>query len=155
MENLDPTTTSTTTSKELRIGSDAARYLMETAKWGRFLAIMGFVFCGLMVVAGIAMTLFLGAFSTEDEKMPFNMAWMGLIYVGFALIFLFPSLYLFRFGTHISRSLHAMEQSTFDSGLQNLKSTFKFMGLYTIIALGIYVLILVGMAVGGLIGALL
>jgi hypothetical protein len=48
-----------------------------------------------------------------------------------------------------------MEQSTFDSGLQNLKSTFKFMGLYTIIALGIYVLILVGMAVGGLIGALL
>ncbi len=63
---------------------------METAKWGRFLAIMGFVFCGLMVVAGIAMTLFLGAFSTEDEKMPFNMAWMGLIYVGFALIFLFP-----------------------------------------------------------------
>ena len=47
MENTDLLKT------QLEVDNVVAAHLYETAKWGKFLAIVGFVFCGLIVLAGI------------------------------------------------------------------------------------------------------
>ena len=44
MENLD------LLNNDLQVTPQAQSYLTESAKWGKFLAIMGFIFCGLMVI---------------------------------------------------------------------------------------------------------
>ncbi|MGZ3959608.1 MAG: hypothetical protein ACXVBT_17095, partial [Flavisolibacter sp.] len=38
----------------LQIDSMTKTHLAETARWGRFLAIVGFIMCGLIVLGGIA-----------------------------------------------------------------------------------------------------
>ena len=37
---------------DLKIDRPVATNLSEAAKWGKFLGIMGFIFCGLMVIIG-------------------------------------------------------------------------------------------------------
>src|SRR4051812_38378669 len=38
---------------DLRIDSENTVFLSETARWGRFLSILGFIFCGLLVIVAL------------------------------------------------------------------------------------------------------
>ena len=40
---------------ELQLDQPSAAYLGEAAKWAKFLAIIGFIFCGLMILAALFM----------------------------------------------------------------------------------------------------
>jgi hypothetical protein len=78
-------------------------YLNTTAKWTKFLAIMGFIAVGLMVLLGI----FMGIMLSFTEKMsslpfPFPMGLLGLIYIYYYRRYLFFSdiISLQFFGKH-------------------------------------------------------
>jgi len=58
--------------KTLKITNEITNHLDGAGKWGKFLAIMGFVFMGLMLVMGIIMSIALSfILSQEDGILPF------------------------------------------------------------------------------------
>lgn len=128
---------------QLEVDESIRVYLAETCKWGKFLAIVGFVFIGLMVIGGIAITSVLGEVLQKTAGMPFNFRWFGLIYAVIGGIALFPTLYLFRFSTKTGAAVRTLDQMSLQEGISNLKSLFKFYGVFTAIVLGLYGLIFV------------
>src|SRR5689334_7082947 len=112
------------------------RYLSETARWGMFLAIVGYIGVGLMVLAAI----FIMAAGSSIDLAPgvgVPMCMLGLVYVRLCALFFFPIYYLHQFSMKTKRGLALHDLQDMTVGFQNLKSLFKFMGIYTIVILSI------------------
>lgn len=135
-ENVTPTENSLVITEEIKL------YLNETSKWGKFLAIMGFIGMGIMVLLAFFMML---GFSALDDipQTEYPLGFMGFFYILIALIYFFPVNYLYKFSIQIKKGITTDDHSPLTSGFQNLKSLFKFMGIFTIVILALYALILV------------
>jgi uncharacterized membrane protein YjgN (DUF898 family) len=125
-------------------------HLYETAKWARFLAIIGFVFLGLMVIAGIAMSFLFSSMPNMDADLdtPSPMASVftgGMIffYILMAAIMFFPLLYLYRFAERVKFSIEGNDQETLNSSFHQLKMCFRYVGIFTIVMLGFYALVFI------------
>jgi hypothetical protein len=129
-------------SNDLLINSTSQINLATAAKWGKFLAIVGFVFCGFMVIGGIAATALLSS-SSQMYDTGF-LKYMGLIYVVLAAILFVPCLYLLKFSNKTQEAVRASSQESLDTAFANLKSLFKFYGIFTIVILVIYALAFLG-----------
>lgn len=131
---------------KITLSQDLRDNLLETAKWGKLLAIVGYVGLALMLLASVFMIL---GFSLID--MPNNeinnkfgngiMIFMGLIYAGFAALHYFPISYLYKFSEKVKFATKVADQMSFEEAFSNLKSLFKFSGIVTIVLLSIYGLI--------------
>lgn len=121
-------------SDKLRINNSIKENLITAAKWARFLAIMGFIFVGFMGIASLFILI-----TALSSGVPYFIG-MGLGYLILTIIFIFPGLYLIRFAGSTEKGLNSNKQGEFDYGVQNLKSLFKFMGIYTIVLVSIYIL---------------
>ncbi len=156
METSYPLDDNFTTSGVV-ITEEIKSYLYETAKWGKFLSIVGFIFLGLMVL-GILSFLALGAslFSELGDAGAMGgmgMTFMILIYGLFIALYFFPTLYLYRFSTKMRTALDANDQQSLSESFMNMKSVFKFWGIFTAIIIGFYVLMFILSIVFGGIGA--
>ncbi|MES2554897.1 MAG: DUF5362 family protein [Bacteroidota bacterium] len=126
-------------SSELKVTEYIRRDLTTAAKWGKFLAIIGFVVIGLMFIAALAMLI---SASTMPSFISGQFFLMGFIYLVMTVIFVFPTLYLLRFSNSTQIGLRSEKQVDFEYGIENLRSLFKFMGIYTIIVFGLYILVI-------------
>ena len=139
-------------------------YLMEIAKWSKFFGIVGFVFVGIIAIFSIfAGTIFstIGSMNPAFEEAgidPFAGAAAGagftITYLLFALLYFFPSLYIFRASKAMKLGLKNNDNEQLEEGFKNLKSTFKFWGVFTAIIVAIYGIIFVFGMLGGLIAAI-
>lgn len=123
----------------------AKSYLQETAKWGKFMAIIGFVMLGFMVL-GILLALTTGAsLGLFSELSGLGGAGMG-IFMFFYMLFIlaiifFPTFYLYKFSTQIKSAINSNDDAVLTEAFGNLKSLYKFWGVFTAIFLGLYLLI--------------
>ena len=138
MENLD------LLSNDLQVSPQAQSYLTESARWGKFLAIMGFIVCGFMMILSFFMPVFLtqlppyNRVSTEfSSGMKVGMT---VVYLLLALLSFFPCFYLYKFSVKMQSAVKMVSQENFDESLMNLKSVFKFYGIFVIIILSFYAL---------------
>lgn len=132
------------------LNSEIKSYLAETAKWGYFLSIVGFIGIGFMVLAGLFMGSFLGSLGMGAMGMV-NPAIFTVMYLVLAALYFFPVLYLFKFSTKMKVALRSDNEAELTTSFQNLKSLYKFMGILTAIILGLYALIFVfGMISGAM-----
>lgn len=127
-------------NSELVVTSQSRHFLLYAAKWSNFLAIMGFIGLGLMVLGGLVVMLMGSAFSSLPGAPPMSM--FGIIYLAMAALYFFPTYYLYLFSQKIKNAMASSSQNDLESGLENLKSFFKFMGIFTIVIMSMYVLML-------------
>ncbi len=119
------------------INSKISDYLKETAKWTNFLSIIGFVMIGLMVIRGI---LF---FSISASSFGVGQATAGgLAYLLMALLYFFPTFYMYNFSKKIKIGLNSSVQSEVELAFENLKKMFKYIGVLMIVILSIYAIAL-------------
>jgi hypothetical protein len=143
---------------DLQVDQEVSGYLAETAKWAKFLSIVGFVMTGLMVIlsffAGAIMTFYASAMGAGEAGMP-PMAggFFTVIYLLFALLIFFPYLYLYNFANKMQAALRSSNQEELTKSFANLKSCFKFVGVLTLICLAFYALAFVIGLIAGLAGA--
>jgi len=137
-ENID---NSLTQEDLLTITDNSTKFLIEISKWTKFLSILGFVIIGIMVIGGLFAGTILSNIGTE---LPFPGFIIGLFYIFIALIYLFPVLYIYRFSTKLKIALSSMDSITLEAAFQNLKSHYKFIGIFTIVALGLYLVLGIG-----------
>ena len=133
----------------LNINLDSRSFLSNTAKWGKFLAILGFIVVGLMVAGGLFSIAFLGAFSDGAGLSGFmGTGLLGVFYLVIALLYLLPVLYLYKFSTKMETGLRYNNEDVVTESFRNLKSLFKFMGILTIVMMALYVLLIIAMVAG-------
>ena len=133
----------------MALSTDARRFLYETSRWAQFLAILGFVGAGILVIMGFAMMAMGGMLADSFAQLGFPPAAFGLFYIVLALIYIFPSLYLYQFSTRTKTAIQGSNPSQLTEGLGYLKSTFKFYGIMAIVFIALYFLIiLIGVFAG-------
>lgn len=130
-------------SNDLAVTAIAQEYLLISAKWGKFLSIIGFVGCGIMILIGVFFSSFMASNSMQFSKLPFPAAMIGVIYVVIAALMFFPCIFLFKFSVKMKDAILTASQENFEIGLENMKSMFKFYGILTLIVLGFYAVAIV------------
>jgi len=134
---------------QVSLTNESLTYLRESSGWGTFLAVAGFVYSAMMICMGFFAGAIYGGMATAQGPMGGMVTTIvGGIYVGIGILFIIPSLYLFRFSLEVKNSLTRKSTQAMTSALENLKSMFKFTGIFTAIALGLLV-ISIGAAIVG------
>ncbi|PSR54282.1 hypothetical protein AHMF7605_12500 [Adhaeribacter arboris] len=138
---------------ELQVTAQMRNYLLLTAKWTRFLAIVGFVFIGLMVIGaftfGAIMRSMMANFPGAPTSIPGGSSVIMTIYLlFFAVLYFFPTLYLYQFSTKTKAALLYGEEVNLAYAFSRLKSFFKFWGIFLLVILAIYALVFIGYAIG-------
>ncbi len=137
-----------TNSEPLQISESAEAYLKETSGWSQFLSILGFIFIGLLVIGGVGVSLFLSAMNSEEIDPQLGLL-VGGIYMVFGIIYFFPIYYLYRFAANMKKALEKKDNDDLDEAFKNIKSHYKFMGIFTIVFIAVYILGAIGMAIFG------
>jgi Mg2+ and Co2+ transporter CorA len=117
-------------------------HLYETAKWAKFLAVVGLIFLVLMIVAGVfgSAMLFSTMGGLDNEYGGTGMATYGsgifaTYMIVVAVIYFFPLLFTLRFANKMRAALNGNDQQALNTSFQNLKACFRYIGIITIIAL--------------------
>ena len=129
---------------DLQLDQQSFAYFRESAKWAKFISIIGFIFCALMVI----FALFAGTmFASMGAAFGAGSAVSGgitVFYILFAILWFFPCLYLYRFASQMQTAIENNEQVKLQNSLMNLKSYFRFMGILFIVILALYALAIIG-----------
>lgn len=132
---------------ELQLDGTAINYLREGSKWARFIAIVGFVMCALMVLVALFAGTILASYSSMafgDSSGIIGGGMITAIYLVFAALWFIPCLYLFRFASNMQAALNNNEQDKLITSLKFLKAHYRFIGILLIIMLCFYALAIIG-----------
>lgn len=123
----------------LMLNAGNRAHLITTARWGKFLGIVGFVLTGFIVIAALGM----GTFMSVLSDIGLLGSGVAFVYFILAVLYFFPSLYLYQYAVSLKRSLENEEQTELDKAFQNLNRLFLFVGILTAIVVIIYGLMIV------------
>jgi hypothetical protein len=131
-------------SSELQIDATSHAFLVETAKWGNFLSILGFIFTGIFVlVALFAGALIGGLNSPYGGGAIMGAGFITVVYLIIAAVNFFMALFLYRFASKMKAALYSNDQDTLNASFLNLKNLYKLIGILAIIYLAFIVLAIV------------
>ena len=138
----------------LQIDNSNIPYLNEAAKWGKFLAVIGFILCALLLLSGLFAGAFMAASFTQVDSELASLGSLGTGFITFwlifvALLYFFPSFYLFSFASKMQAAIRNNDQINLNASFKNLKSCLKFWGILFIIFLCFYAIVLILSLVGG------
>ena len=121
---------------------DTARYhLLETVRWTKFLAIIGFVITGLFLVAALFIVIIGKSILAMTTEYPGGLAaGMGIIYIIAAGIYFYPVYALFKFSACMKKGILNDDRQLINDAFRYQKLMYKYMGILMIIVLGFYLL---------------
>jgi hypothetical protein len=131
-----------TSDNQLVITTAIQGFLRESAKWAKFLAILGFVFIGLGVI-GMLFNISAMASGGIGGAEGGLFAALYLVFVGISII---PIIYLYNFSRKMQAALLQNSQPLLQDAFENHKSMFKFYGIFVIVLMVFYVLFFIGFA---------
>ncbi len=111
--------------------------LRATKPWARFLAILGFIGTGFLVLGGLAIAS--GSLKAQ-VKLP---DWIGFIYVVFAFLYLAPAIFLNGYASAIDTLLRDGTMRSLDAALRQQKSFWRFVGWMALLTVVLYAVIFV------------
>jgi hypothetical protein len=135
------------------LSQEAQYYLQQAGKWANFIAIMGFIGCGFILLAALFAGTFLAAVSrfspAPNPALTMMGPLIGCIYFVVGLICFFINLKLYQFGSRVKRGVAFIDSSMITSGLGKLQSYFKIKGIILIVVISIYLLVIIGVVIAG------
>ncbi|MCX2451835.1 DUF5362 family protein [Pedobacter sp. PLR] len=153
MEEFEETKPDHTEVETLIITEDIRSDIYETAKWAKFLSIVGFVGCVLMIILSLTMPAMLASLNKLGNS-PLgngNAAATTATYLITGILYFYPSLMLFKYANSAQHAVLYMDQDSLGEAMAKMKSLFKFVGIMTIVMLAILaitVLLLIVVAIG-------
>ena len=120
----------------LNVDYDAGNILKETARWTKFIAVVGII--GVAIVL-LALALAGNYITTIYSKMfPGIQIFAGaIIFFAFIVVAIlgFMVFLLYRFSTLVKKGIETQDQSIFNNGLNALKIYFIISGVFAILSL--------------------
>jgi hypothetical protein len=130
-------------NRKIEIENETLKYLNTARKWAMFLAIIGFIFLGLIIVIGLIAGTFLTAFNSGEKSLGIPESLMFIPVLLVALLYFFPVLFLFRFSKHTSHAIQTLDKMEFHKAIKNLKSYFAYIGIMIIVVFTFYIAVLI------------
>jgi len=137
-------------NNHLEIDHVGRAYILETVRWTKFLAILGFIVMGIVFISGLllavvmpSLTLFPGAGTSGAVNS------VGLIFlVG---VYFYPIYALSKFSSNMKVAMTTSSQLHLNEGLRYQRSMYKYIGILTIVMLIFYLLmfLFMGFLIGG------
>ena len=121
--------------------------LLCSAKWMKFLCIIGCIGVALMVI--LAIVMFVVGTSLDGMNMPFGAASMGLLYLVFSAIYIYPLIKGFQFANGAKAACLTDSEAQLARSFSGLRAMIKFFGVLTIIVMVLYVLAIIGIVIFG------
>lgn len=136
-------------SEGLHVNQQSKKYLNETRKWAKFLAIMLFIGAGFMIIMGLVMS---AAPQFMDDSYDAAMGGTRFVFILFFLLsalYIIPGVYLLNFSNQMKVSLNESNTDSLENAFRNLKSHYKFIGISVIVVTGFYLLMIIVMGIVG------
>jgi hypothetical protein len=130
-------------NNKIEIERETLSHLDTTRKWAMFLAIIGFIFLGLIIIIGLIAGTFLTAFNSGEKGLGIPESLMFVPVLLLAVVYFFPVLFLFRFSKHTSHAIRNFDKLELHKALKNLKYYFAYIGVMIIIVFSIYIVVLI------------
>lgn len=140
--------------KPLEIPYSSIGEIDEIRKWSKFFSILGFIFIGLIIIVGLFFGSFFSILSGGIYPLPFPGFLMTFMYLALAVIYFFPVLYLFRFSNLAGKAIKTNDSEKIGKAFTNLRSHYRFIGIFTIIILGVYLIVaIIAFTIGGILSS--
>lgn len=126
---------------ELVVTEEIRSYIYETAKWARFLSIVGFVVTGWLIIIAFSASAFETAFKQRpggEQLAELGSTVLMIFFLLTALIYFYPSLMLFKYATAAKAAVLYGDQDSLNTAMGKMKSFFKFWAILTIVILAFY-----------------
>lgn len=134
----------------LHLNDQAVDALKESAKWSMFLAIMGFIGIGFMILAAIFMSSMMSMVpDSSASNNPFGMmkGFISIFYIVLAALYFAPIYYLYKYAADMKSGLNSNDSDVVSNALVALKSHHKFLGISIIVVISLYILMIIGFVV--------
>lgn len=132
-------------NNDIKIDDVAKAHMLEIGRWGKFLAIVGFIMMGLLILLGVVLAVAMPSLPVDQSMNNGSAAIMGMmggfmlfIYVILAAIYFYPTWALYKYAVVIKRAIANNDQQQFNDAFGYLKGCFKYMGILMIILLCFY-----------------
>ena len=139
-ETMTPATMGMTVSQDMKDD------LLTTAKWMKFLCIIGSIGAAIMVIIGIAMvalgTTIGGLAGSAGSTV--GSAFLGVIYLAMSALYIYPIVKGFQFASATKAACLSDNEAQLARGFASLRAMVKFFGILTIVILVFYALALLG-----------
>ncbi len=133
MDNLEEIT-------KLEIEQETLKDLDKTRKWTMFLAILGFIGIGVLLIVGLFTGVFLSVFNKGDTATSYPGWLVCIIIIAASILYFFPMLYIFRFSKFMSIVIKTRDKEELKKAFKNLRSYFTYIGILVIVVLVIYII---------------
>ncbi|MGF1923506.1 MAG: DUF5362 family protein [Bacteroidia bacterium] len=147
-ENIEETTQ----QPQLVVTEDMRSYIYDIAKWANFLAIVGFVVSGFLILASFTMSAAMQSnaeLTAAMSKSGFSFIALTIMCLLYAFAVFYPSLLMFKYANKAKVGVLFGEQASLDEAFSKLKSLFKYWSILTIIGIVLYIMMIVLTAVNG------
>ena len=127
---------------------EGVSHLNEARKWSMFLAILGFIGVGFILIAAI----FVGAIFSfvGDESLPAGLGFgLSAFYVILGVAYFFPIYFLFKFSQKAKLAVQERNSLSLVETISNLKLHYKFIGIMSIVMMVLYPILMIVLVVGG------
>ena len=125
-------------NRRIELEEEALKDLDTTRKWSMFIAILGFIFIGLLVIGGLIASLVMSVFKTQNAVLGITEIMVFVVVFVFMLIYFFPVLYLFRFSKHTANAVKTLDKQEMQNAIKYLRKYYVYIGILTIVVLAIY-----------------
>ena len=142
MEN-EPSPNSQVEENQINLSSKAVAYLNESGKWGSFLAWLVIAILAIFFVVFVAASFF-SAHQTQAYNQSKYKILMFIAYFIMAAIYFIPIYYLYNFSKNAKIAVSNKDSNQVENSMKNLKSLFKFYGIFSIIYLAIMLFVGLG-----------
>lgn len=134
----------------LELTEEINHNLHSAGKWSQFLAILGFIGVGFLVLSGITMSVVMAFIPNSTANIfPFPLFLLGFLYIIFAGVYFLPVLYLYRFSSSIKQAVALKKQDQLSSAFNNLRAHYKTFGIIMIVFMCLYPILIIGMVLFG------
>lgn len=133
----------------MQLSDQAKKYLLETSKWANFIAIVGFIAIGLLIIMSFSIGTIMASLP-EGSLGGLSPKFFSFFYLIAAGIYFIPVFFLFQFAQKTKQALMQDDHNLLTFGLKKLKSHYRFIGILFIVLIALYFFLILFGAFGAL-----
>jgi hypothetical protein len=130
-------------NRKIEIEKKTLDNLNTIRKWTMFIAIVGFILLGLLLIIGLIAGTFLSAFKSGETGLGIPESLALIVVFVMALIYFFPVFFLFRFSKHTAKAVQTLNKEELHKAFISLKSYVVYLGVLIILGLSVYLVALI------------
>lgn len=135
---------------DISLSEKSNEFLRKTAPWMKFVSIVGFIMCGIMIFAALSMMLFSGSGALIGSTAGVG---AGLVYLIGAVIFFFINRFLFLYANEVNKVYKLNDNDALETAFKMQKNYWKFVGIILIIYLSLIPIAMILFIVGDILSS--